>query len=131
MTEQIRVCWGGFSKGNCNMAKYGCHGKAIVNFPEFTQPYSKFCSILLRLRVCFGCCYPTKKGESENSHLLSVHFFLSSRKPSTAPTTAIAATVMPIPGSAYWSARDCGSGVGATVGSGASSTTKAVSACEP
>ena len=44
-----------------------------------------------------------------------------------APTTAIAATMMPIPGSMYWSANDAGAGVGATVASGAGITLKKVS----
>ena len=42
------------------------------------------------------------------------------------PTIAIAATIMPIPGSKYWSAKEAGGFVGATVASGASSTPKAV-----
>jgi len=75
------------------------------------------------------CCWLTKKGEREDLVFSSVYFFLSMSSIAT-PTIAIAATMMPIPGSKYMSAAFEGACVGATVGSGASSTPKAAAADE-
>jgi len=71
-----------------------------------------------------------KKRESGVLCLLDSYFFLSIKAIIAMPTTAIAAIMPPIPGSKYWSATEAGGLVGATVGSGASITPKAVSVYE-
>jgi len=58
------------------------------------------------------------------------YFLLSNSAIIAIPTTAIAAMIPPIPGNRYWSATEAGGLVGATVGSGASITPKAVSVYE-
>jgi hypothetical protein len=101
-------------------------------------------NVKFRQLMCYRYSYPwlsqplvsspllskkAKKGESEDLRLSDVYFFLSIST-ITAPTTAIAAMMPPIPGSRYWSAIEAGGAVGATVGSGASITPKAVSVYE-
>jgi len=69
----------------------------------------------------------TKKG-SERFCFSLVYFFLSNKAIIAMPTAAIAATIMPMPGSKYWSASDAGACVGSGVAASASSTTKEVTA---
>jgi len=94
---------------------------------EPSQP--RYFSFLLHVTLIV-CCL-TKKGEREAFTFSMVYFFLSISAIIAMPTAAIAATMMPIPGSMYWSAKDAGACVGSGVASGAGSTTNAVAACEP
>ncbi len=66
----------------------------------------------------------------EERDLFPAFYFLLNISTIIAPTTAIAATMMPIPGSKYWSDKEPGGDVGVAVGAGASATTNALVPCE-